>query len=109
MAHLDVYKTWAQVFKAEPMRQAKAEEGQMLRYHVKMPSRLHPPGLDTSCSRPGARVGYAECSVASEELNALQKDCPEYSGQHRSLASYRSAVETPIFYIYSGCFPNKIY
>lgn len=25
MTHLDVYKTWRQVFKAEPMRQAKAE------------------------------------------------------------------------------------
>lgn len=63
------------------MRQAKAEEGWLLWHHVKTQSRLHTPGFDmqTWYSRPGARVGYAEHPAASEQLNALQKDCPEYS------------------------------
>lgn len=80
MIHLDVYKTWALVFKEEPMGQAKEEEGWLLQHHVKMQSRLHTPALGMSCSRAGTRVGYAEYPVASEELNALQKGCPEYSG-----------------------------
>lgn len=65
------------MFKAEAMRQAKAEEGGLLWCPVKMQSRLCTPGFGTSCSRPGARVGYAEYPSASEELNALQKGSPQ--------------------------------
>lgn len=58
------------------MRQTKADEEQMLWRHVKMPSRLHPPGFDISCSRPGARVDYAEYSVASEKIKCIAEGLP---------------------------------